>query len=87
MSKQVQERYVHTQQTRRLGKGISKKLGMRLETSSTGINLAVISYALCLENWHTRAIYAASNHINTAEGNGKGEQQTAKQNMELKSIN
>jgi hypothetical protein len=37
---------------------------MHLEVSSIGINLAAISYALYLEDWHTGAIDAASNHTN-----------------------
>ena len=41
-----------------------KKPGMHLEVSSIGVNLAVISYALYLEDWHTGAIDAASNHTN-----------------------
>jgi hypothetical protein len=49
MSKQVEERYVHTQQRSHLRRSVSKKPDMHPETSSTGIDLASISYALCLE--------------------------------------
>jgi hypothetical protein len=48
MSNQAEERYVHVQQRSHLRRDVSQKPGMHPETSSTGINLASISYTLCL---------------------------------------
>jgi hypothetical protein len=49
ISDQAEERYVHTQQRSHLQRDVSKKPDMHPETSSTGINLASNSYALCLK--------------------------------------
>jgi hypothetical protein len=68
MSNRAEERYVHTQQRSHLRKGLSKKPDMHPETSSTGIDLASISYALYLET-DTQARYMLlQNHINKEPG-------------------
>jgi hypothetical protein len=68
INKQISKRYVHTQQRSHLQKGISKKPDMHPETSSTGINLAVISYTLCLKTGtparYTLLQITSTNHTN-----------------------